>query len=56
LVALIFSAGGFYFGVKRMGTDLKGVSTRQAKNAKNVLLILMVISDKRADRELIANL
>jgi hypothetical protein len=55
LVALIFSAGGFYFGVKQMRKDLNGVSARKRKMAKNFLLILMVISEKREDRLLIAS-
>jgi len=56
LVALIFSAGGFYFGVKQMRKDLNGIGGRQRKMAMNYLLILMVTSDKREDRELIATL
>lgn len=54
LVALIFAAGGFYFGVKQMRKDLNGIGGRQRKMGMNTLLILMVVSDKRADRELIA--
>jgi hypothetical protein len=56
LVALIFSAGGFYFGVRRMRKDLNGVGGRQRKMDRNFVLILMVICNKREDRELIATL
>jgi hypothetical protein len=54
LIGVIFGAGGAYVTLRRMGRDLNGVGGRQRRFEKNLVLVLMVVTDKREDRMFLA--
>jgi hypothetical protein len=54
IVGLIFAAGVAWSALKQTKKDVNGVGARQRKFEKNCLLALLVISEKREDRELLA--
>ena len=53
---VIFSAGILFARIMRISKDLNGLGGRSGRFEKNVLLTLMVIFDKREDRELLARM
>jgi len=54
LVGVIFGAGGAMAVLRRMSRDLNGVGGRQRRFEKNLVLVLMVITEKREDRMFLA--
>jgi hypothetical protein len=54
VIGVVFGAGGALAVLRRMGRDLNGVGGRQRRFEKNLVLVLMVITEKREDRMFLA--
>lgn len=53
-IGVIFGAGSAFAIFRRMGRDLNGVGGRQRRFEKNLVLVLMVITEKREARMFLA--
>jgi hypothetical protein len=54
LIGVIFGAGGAMAVLRRMSRDLNGVGRQQRRFEKNLVLVLLVITEKREDRMFLA--
>jgi hypothetical protein len=54
IITLIFAAGGAWAMFRQTRKDLNGIGARTRRFEKNLLLALMVTTEKREDRELLA--
>jgi hypothetical protein len=54
IIGVIFGAGIAYGAMQRMKKDLNGVGGRQRRFEKNLVLVMMVITEKREDRMFLA--
>lgn len=52
---VIFSAGILFARIMRISKDVNGLGGRSGRFEKNFTLAMMVIHEKREDRELLAN-
>jgi len=53
---VIFSAGILFARIMRISKDVNGLGGRSGRFERNMVLTLMVISEKRDDRELLAKM
>jgi hypothetical protein len=56
VIGLIFGAGGAWAVFQRMRKDLNGIGAVQRRDRWNSMLALMVIHEKREDRQRLADL
>jgi hypothetical protein len=54
LVGAVFAAGGLYARIGQMRKDINGIGGKSRRFEKNLTLVLLVMTDKKEDREMIA--
>lgn len=54
IVGAIFSAGMFYARVAQMRKDINGIGGKSRRFEKNLTLVLLVMTESKEDREMIA--
>jgi hypothetical protein len=54
IASFIFTGGGLYTEFRRLRRDVNGMGNGARKRDRNMLLALLIISEKRDDRETIA--
>jgi hypothetical protein len=56
VLGLVFGAGMLFAMIKEMRRDLNGLGGRAQRFERNTILVLMTVTDKREDRELLATM
>jgi hypothetical protein len=54
VLGAIFAAGAFYARVSQMRKDINGIGGKSRRFEKNMTLVLMVMTERKEDREMIA--
>lgn len=54
LVGAVFGAGAFYARTAQMRKDLNGIGNKARRFEKNITLCLMVMTESKEDREMMA--
>lgn len=54
LVGAVFSAGALYARIGQMRRDINGIGNGRRRFEKNLTLVLLTMTEKKEDREMIA--